>query len=443
MKEQHNIPNWNKDGVWKKVEERLYQKKKKRRFLWWWIFGGTATVLLVGSIFLYTYRIDEDYYESKKSAVSTDVIAHTPSDFVSEVIEQEKKEAVVSSKIKEEHTAPNIVAPSQQRSQLVIKHKQNYTTTYSPDIVFEKSIPVKRDDIQTPKTSSSGKITNEALNTEADEVRILIDHMLTTNLPLSSLDSVKLDPQPEYIMRSIDVLTLERTKVLLWVETGIDFGNRFFMNPNDKSNERASTEQFRLRQTNAFGLQWFFHSSAFVKTGLAYQTIYERYENETTSTSIEDIPVDNAIVYNLPNGIQYQEPGTLSTTTTKNRLIAHNNFLHRLSIPIELGFAYKFGDWSLEPTLGFRVQFFQQFDGVITFNNEHLFDLDRINETYYANDFGIGVIGSLQLKYHLGSRSKFGMRINYEQDDVFDLNTTNSFAKYETIGLHLGYYHAF
>ena len=70
MKLEKNIPAWDKDGVWDKVEERLIQKKKRRVFYWW--FFGAASII-IGATLIYCFNSLVEPSLSLENLVSSSV----------------------------------------------------------------------------------------------------------------------------------------------------------------------------------------------------------------------------------------------------------------------------------------------------------------------------------------------------------------------------------
>lgn len=127
---------------------------------------------------------------------------------------------------------------------------------------------------------------------------------------------------------------------------------------------------------------------------------------------------------------------------TNTRHVTHNNFNHRLSVPVEIAFTFKRDNWSLEPSSGFRFQYAQQFNGRLLREGNYEIVLKEINDTYYSNNVSMGLITSLNLKYNISQKGAIGLKFKYEMDDFLNLNKTKFSYKYETFGFLLGYYQA-
>ena len=229
----------------------------------------------------------------------------------------------------------------------------------------------------------------------------------------------------------------------LWIETGLNFGKRKALGNSEIRKERETSEQFRFMQTTAIGYQQMISKRFSIKLGLAYQTIFDKLDKKYTNIEEREIFSEEGIIYSLSNGSKYAEQGLAIEKTTTTRHIIHNNFTQRLSVPFEFIYAIQLNRWSIEPSLGFRFQFFENFNGIISQNGSLLYNLQEINALYYTNDLSIGINTSLYLKYTISRKGAIGLKLNYEKDDFLNLNKENFNLKLETFGLHLGYHHFF
>ncbi len=441
MKYKQNIPKWNKDEVWNNIENRLHQKKK-RRLLFWWLSGAAGSVLLIG--FLMWWNTSADLYASlNKNSISKleqkTNSQKTPNIFPVESpielqrnseqdIEVDHSQTKSSTKKEQQIKSANLksnpaVMPTEELMTEITNLKRGENTT-----VF--SIP---QDTAFEKTE-----TNTAVNKRFG---------LLESLPILAKDwspiifnrSESLKDQTT----SYALVQKKKASTSWWIESGISIGNKPSTKFIGETLRGFNCEQFRFMQTNGIGLQRTLNSKWSLKLGLAYQTIYEKYECLSSSTELEEVFSEEGTVYHLAEETTYYEPGVAILSTSSTRFIIHNNFIHRLSVPLELAYAFKKSRWSLEPSLGFRFQFSQHFDGVINYKRAHFFDQEIINDTYYSQDLSIGLISSLNIKCAISLKGSLGLGLTYERDDIFNLFEGDSFVEYQTIGLRLGYYHSF
>ena len=442
MKSEQNIPDWDKDGVWGKVEDKL-RKKKKRRFLYWSFIGTTSTVLLIG--FLLTINnMDRTNTSLSKNPIAKSKQKTSPEEIQNNVVLDLPITLDENSKQK---TQPNITEIKLSAGHEQLLSKNNIASTRSTIQAEKRSASTRK--LKNKRHPSINSV-RQNVSVEKKETKSVVNKK---NEALTPLPILLVDLSPINFKRSDTELTNDlnfslpqnikkRVSTFLWLESGLSLGKKSFVNLNRGTRHRDVTEQFRFMHTNAIGIQRFLNKNWSLKVGLAYQTIYEKYEHDPAFIKEEQVFSDKAIAYELPNGLTYFEPGLTTQRTMATRSIINNNFIHRLSIPVEFAYRLKNTSWSLEPSLGFRFQYLQWFDGIITAEENHFFDLRKINETYYSNDISMGLITSLNLKYNISQKVSLGLRLNYERDDFLNLIKDDFSSRYETIGLQLGYYHS-
>lgn len=442
MKLEQHIPHWNKDGVWKNVAEKL-QQKKKRRFLFWCLMGTASAVLFIGFLiganhveFINTSWNKNRMPKSEQKIKSVDIQNNIPSESPIALDNHSKLKAEPnlppikrSAKIERRLSTNNLKSTSAkiQEQELVspatnLKSKRN-----TPLVVIPPNTLVEKIDVE--------PVVHKKFNALAALPIPPID-LLAINL--NQRDSVS---TKKFNLPLVQSNNKKKSSTVWWLENGLSIGKKSFTSLNERTINRNTTEEFRFIQTNAIGIQKFLNENWSLNIGFAYQIIYEKYEYAPSFIEEEQIFSEEATTYDLSNGMTYFEPGLATLRTTKTRHIIHNNFIHRLSLPVELAYNFKIKDWSLEPSLGFRFQYFQQFKGVIAQDGDHFFDHKAINETYYSNNISMGFITSLNLKYSICQRGSLGMRFTYERDDFLNLIKNDVFSRYETMGLQLGYYH--
>lgn len=442
MKKGEDPAKWNKDKVWNKIEDELHQKKK-RRFLYWKLLGGISTIIIVACLLKLKY--DKVHQDEPLNEIKHQVMKNT---YPIETSEETSLEKVIVSKkgSKIAYTEKAIEIQNLSiDSQNSIQNLSNSKSLKRDDFLLDPvSIGVNSVDI---KKNEQDKITLETklLQNVTEEINLsnlpslplgllTADFNSEENISLESLNSMSADDKTTFSSSSF-----------WWIENGLNFGERREVNLIHDFQPRNTTEEFRFMHTTAFGIQKFLSKAWSLKLALAYQTIYEKYENAPSFEVEEEKFSEEATVYNLSNGITYYEAGFSTHKFTRTRAIIHNNFIHRLSIPMEGVFSFSIYPFSIDPSFGIRLQYFQRFNGIIAQNEDpgHLFDTEEINEIYYPNNFGLGFLAALNFKLEISESASLGLKLNYEKDDFLNLVKTSYSSKYETMGLQLGYYHSF
>ncbi len=461
MKRQHKLPEWNRDQVWQKVETRLH-KKRKRRLLFWWFLGNASILFLIGFLFWTNFR-------------STD--NPTFSDTITSVEKRtsEDKELSEARMLNQASTTNTIINKKPQEGSNTAQQSKNKKGKHL--LTQAKKYPLQVDPLI--KEAFDFSVTNEIIHTSIrnqqeelvlyTQARALFSSLpipYSSLQPISYIESTVLAESKRKKKAKVKSSKKRRSKKRkskksyaqkkkqqheeekhwgsnIWLETGLNFGKRTDYFEGIPTAERLVSEKFRFIQTNAIGIKKIYENNLSLKLGMAYQVIYEKYSYNSSTTTIGKINSEEGTVYNLANGQQYFGSGLLTQERTFTRSIIHNNLLHRLSFPIEAGYYFKYKKVELCPFIGIRTRIFQQFDGIVKINDNHFFDKGKINETYYPNNFDLGLLTSLHLSYPLNEKTRLWLKLNYEQDDLLRLNEAFNRSTYKTVGVHLGYFHRF
>ena len=442
MKTENNIPNWNKDGVWKNVEDQLHQKKK-RRFLYWWFAGAASTISMVA------FMLWLNNVETKNNPLNnnpTEIIeTKTIPQETKITIEENNVVAIGNNSVQNPELKTSKTKSTQTKSNIsTIKNVNTYSSNFQPkEIVSATSTLDDNSNSFTKKVSK--KEPNKNTKSTAPINQPIIKTSSISLLPVIDLETFNLENNdPTFAINLNDEQfekeDINKTARLWWVETGIGFGK-------DCTSLREDTDftprQFRFIHTSAIGVQKYLNQNWYIKLGLAYQTVYEKYDFTTKIVKEDEIYSEDGVVYDLPNGITYTEPGLATLRTTSSRHIIHNNFIHRLSVPIEIAYSLRKNSWSIEPSIGFRFQYFEKFNGVFPPSGDLYLDNKEINERYFSNDLNSSLMASMYFKYNVSEKGKLGIKFTYEKDSFLNIFKNDLSACYETVGVHLGYYRSF
>ena len=459
MSSDQNIPQWNKDKVWENVAAELQQKKKRRLLIWW--FSGLGFLFVLVAIIVTTN-------DTVQTESSSQVLINKENDLQAAAAASAK---VIASKVNKK-TEENLEGlPSKKKTTQV---EANQAQDIDPKA---KSIETKKlKNSQLKKSLSSGKKKEsndyQLTSTKSDKPVKYSAESQTQIVDFIKLESDTIANHPQNFQASLALLTpnsiniqYERQYIALarrlnyinpqnslsqnnskmwWIETGLSFGNR--LNPEISEDEvirNNASEEFRFMHITTVGVQKYLNRNWSIKAGLSYQTVYEKYDYKATQIDQGEVFHETGIIYELPDGTNYFEAGYAIQETEKTRHIIKNNFTHRLSMPLELIYGFRKNNWSIDPSFGLRFQYLEQFDGVINDGNAHVMDQELINTRYYSNDFKIGLITSLNLKYQVTPVSSLGLGLVYEKDQFLQLPKDIVSPTYETFGIRVGYYRSF
>lgn len=461
------LPEWNRDEVWTKIETRLARKKRRRRaFLLW--FGASIFVCGLGFYFLKMQatpnqsEAKELLFAEKEKSSSNETI---------QLPERKKENTKLTESADNQQVTNDSVSFSEKKSVTVLSKKEKGNTQKSinnlaafaekSEYQANESYSKLNSDFTKKINSQSEEKTATLRNIEPIKKRDLspllekIKTEKTKNL-INPFDKspllfslLKIENQPEKFQNQ-NVFSIEKqesisqSKTLFFVETSISSGDVKYSGSTELTDVRSETETFRFSSGTTVGLERRFKKNWFIKTGLTFQTFFEKYENTSDSLASGFVQNDTAFIYDLGNGNFFAEAGTREVTQASRRAIIKNNFIYRLSVPISVGYIFKIKKTQINTDLGFRIRAFQKFSGIVSdANRQHLFNKKTINETLYANQFDLGLIAGISIRQPINERNFLGLGLRYEREDIFDVSTADNRSNYQFFGANLGWYRKF
>ena len=455
MKKNNQVPDWNREKSWDKIEQRL--EKKKRRFIpFWWIFGGSAVVALIVGIFIFGLRdnesVDQLISESGKQEINVGNINQEIS-IDDKTIEQKNEIALNDPEDAKDRslseTTNRSLSETTNRSLSETTNRSlseaEGNSTKNRSLLLFPSAPLREHHTEHQSTSLGERHSDSAIRSVQSKLE---------SIPFLDFEKAELyykneaSKLPNQLLVEAPVFNKKnqsKSNQWLWfIESGFDIGNVNHIGENDYANRKSTTEIFRFTSTSTLGFEKELSKNWYLKSGITFQTIFKKYDANAISTDVEDVFRDSAFVYILNDGQAYYEPGLVSETVTYNRQIVKNNFLYRLSLPISFGRKFNFGKIQLAADLGIKPQFYQHFYGIVSDeDNLHVFDNQTINSTYYKNDFDLGLLANLSARYALTASSQIGLGLRYEKEDFLNLRKEAFMSRYEMIGGYFGVYQRF
>ena len=462
MKNTNQVPDWNRDKSWDKIERRL--EKKKRRFIpFWWLFGGSVMVALLVGIFIFGLGNSEFVNQEIRESITP--LIRQNADQSDGLQPDSKVETTNKLLVQKEMIESDSSNNENSKHNKIIEHRIEDNSEVSRVIEEisgsreatlaekERAFLVKDDLIVNLENQSNFSIIDSSdfsnqLNSEVKLVRSKLE-----SIPFLSFEEAELFYEnkklelPNQLLIQVPNFKKEAKPEANWlwsIESGFDFGTVNHTGENDYSNRKNTTEDFRFVSTTTFGLEKEFPKKWYLRSGVTFQTIFEKYDATAISTDAQDVFRDSAFVYYLNDNQAYYEPGIVTETTTYNRQIIKNNFLYRWSIPITFGKKFTFGKIQLTADLGLKPQFYQYFSGIVTDEDYlHVFDKDLINSTYYKNDFDLGLTANISARYSISSLMQIGFGFRFEKEDFLELRKDTFVSRYEMVGGYFGIYRRF
>ena len=452
MKKKNQVPDWNRDKSWDKIEQRL-DEKKKRPVLWWWMSGLMIFGLVIGLVLLNQNKkvdlvdqlISESESELEEQLISESIDSSTEHTLIENELSDFKEKKIETNSDKFKNKNSNTESISQE--QLIIIPRQNVENRNNGLSLADQqkrmvalagvSIPINTGLL--PKNSMIEK-----------KLEFFEKHITDTIQKLSSrksdldIEKTLLFPQTLQIEISKSEPKISKSDLTWFAESGLSTGNRSFHGDTDYINRRGGTETYRFTNTSNVGIEKNLSEIFYWRVGINFQTFFEQYDAAASSTEIENVFKDSVTFYILNDGQRYYEPGIVESTTTYTRQLVRNNFLYRLSLPIEFGVKFNYKKSTIAISTGIKPTIYQYFSGTVLDENDlHLFDNQVINERYYSNDFDLGLISNISVRYPISNTTQIGLGLRGEIDDALKIRTDEPRSRYLMGGGYLGVYRKF
>lgn len=444
-KNSEQLPEWNRDEVWTKIEDRLQRKKRRRGFAFWWFGLG---LILIGAGFYFT-KTNESKTEISQKEMQ---FAQIPNE--NDIDKTEWKD-LNEFEIKKAQLTDNQIPKNQKSTLGTISKKGDFSEkTDFLSSTFGNNKPnfnTKKDNIPKRILEQKGPhYEEEILDTQSSETSeknqnpVAVFDKLKTEILFLDIEPSNLElpvPQSRLIKKTGET---DLSKNILFVEFGSGFGTVKYLDQPVLKPIRQQTETFRFSTNTTVGIERHFEKNWFLKTGITFQTFFEKYDHVADSLDTQLVQNDTATIYDLGNGNLFIEPGIRTITTKKKRAIVHNNFIYRWSLPISAGYVFKIKKARIAADLGIRIRGFQKFSGITTgANGQHLFSNEINTELLYSNQLDIGLMAGLSARYPISKNTSLGFRAGFEQEDFLNITKDKRHSRYQIFNANLGCYRQF
>lgn len=303
-------------------------------------------------------------------------------------------------------------------------NESQITKTASPNIDLNNDLPAS--DIEntalTLTDSTTEKVIDkivvdsntqlkEAENSDLEEQTALAKEELSQTLEEEKVDSVLLETPTEKTASLDEQNDKEKSK---WrVSNGIAFtygkAYRSLSSHNSssfdylKTRENSETSLDAIRGSLDFMLQ---HNSGFyVKTGLQYEQITERFDAYIERDSVKTAPNQILALTYAMNGSSSTTTGNGEITTTHWLQKTKFNRYHSIDVPFLLGYNRQKSDkkmgWFVEGGASVNISFAAK--GEIFDSNNELLILDE-NTDLFKSQTGISLLGAVGLTYQISDK---------------------------------------
>ena len=198
-------------------------------------------------------------------------------------------------------------------------------------------------------------------------------------------------------------------------------------------NLRNSIESLDYLYNLRAGVQYC-RNRTFVNIGLSVNMLQQSLQHRATGIiSSAIVPVD---ITNITQ--EEKEQGARDVVLGEYEYINQTNRLYQFGVPISFGYNIAIGKVVVQPSLGFVVNFSQQFYGQLPGRSLEVFiDREASNEEYYKNDLGVNFTASLDIGFSLKSHTSLFSSIQYNNQGVIGILDNNNFT-YSSLGIGIG-----
>lgn len=247
-------------------------------------------------------------------------------------------------------------------------------------------------------------------------------------------------PLPASMARQIECYDYSGKKgsFSLYALSGLDYNIRSLTSAAENStylDERKSTESLLIGWHSGLGLKYTFDNGLYIKGGLEYGQIRERFNYRRVTETTEILPGQIIQIDIQPNGDTTFVYGNAPVTTIEMKNWRVGNTYKVLDITSLIGYEMERGSLVYSAELGAAYNMHFGFNGLI---------LDPADEPFTADGFfkdkiNWSVLAALNVGYRMNSRATIFGGLNYR--GILDNINTNSNPidqKYNRIGLHAG-----
>ncbi len=433
------LPEWNDNMVWDKIEDELHPKRDRKSLLWFFIGSFICLTVLGAILFSKSDKTtDAKQLSSNNNAIVDRAQAALENMSENQLVNQALTKTV-SQELKTQATTPSEqvqvqdapVASTLSKKPLSIKPQQsittNSTTTKSATTILPQKNETNRNN-DLPNALNVNKISTAPRLVPEETVRNLmtfLDPLASKTLSLSSLqksdDTANLILEYDMNLATAIQPVVEPIGSLYQVQfrSGLYYTFRVLSESGagawleQKNEVDTPLESFDL----SLSLRRELSKNFSITAGIGYNQTVELLTSRDTSITTRLITKDTAVIITHNLGDQYLA-GELTEKTTQTSTSKTPNRLRAVTLPINLNYSMQKGNWGLELSGGADINLSSWFEGkildydqtVILFTSE---DQDYFNfSTVIANinlEAAISYATNERLSFTLGTKFKHGL----------------------------------
>lgn len=256
------------------------------------------------------------------------------------------------------------------------------------EAAIEEVAPPKSDVVETPITEPNIEAMSEEVPDEVEGEK-----------PEDKKPGVKPPPAPRRFS--------SRFAFGLGVRGGISSMITDFIPDTDTASVGESIRAFRedsetKLETLDFGLEVLLKSKKtgfYAATGVDYQRGARRLNFDDLQQSVDSIEGVTAIYVNPISGDSTKEYGMLAVTTTTMNVKEIFNYIHFVNIPVSVGYAFKYDNWSFGVEAGALFNIMTKYKGQLNTSPNEYYAIKDDPLKWFKKNVGPSFRGSLQIGY--------------------------------------------
>ena len=423
------------DEIWEAIADQVIDKKKNRGGLLFLL--GIGLLLSVATAFVFLDHEEDASISKKSSAINHFADIPNVDHKVKELKKDEPTETAPLSKSKklEQKLSQGIIDESKISSGLkkTFAEKQNRSIVQTdqekvtsnidlgnvkPQLSIKRNLNSQIQKVQTVVSDETG-ISLENLkefatkgNGAASIVQLSKLPVLESLLTIKSKDPLYDIPGNTLSHEKIDLKHIAPFSFSLGLEAGMSYSYKTYESNEDQKDylnflKAIETPLEGFGFGIAFGLH---HSSNFyIKSGLNYDRINQRI-NIDENIVYQGI-TDGAIIelYTDKEGVEIPIIGTASNTTTAAYSLRHFNSHEFFSVPLKMGYEFRFKRISLAPEFGMTFLIHHEAKGIAFRHNDINAKFSLSDGDWYKKSNVFSFSSGLNLSFQVAERWRLGI----------------------------------
>jgi hypothetical protein len=416
------VPEWNKTGTWDRIEQTLPPRRSK-----FFYFASKSTLALFITLIVFS-----SLYHNMLVVNGLYSIRGTKENLINESEQAINLQTTqeVSAMRQSELQPSSSVNPRFEQPALLIKNDGVILTTQAA-----------LDLLNIPKVSLSNSVGPNAIEVATVAEQRTLTPMNPLPIPLQS--KIESDNTASPSLKKLKwasgrppiEVALVVNQGVAWNQRqlqaiGIEGGNFVQYKRDTEKVLETSHSSAMLQLTNR--RQWQ------LSTGITYQRTAHWFNFESVNVQQQQVPSDSASFFNF-NGNQVFLPGQVTQTVTTITDIRSPSSLHRLFIPIQVGYEYRHRRSAMSIQTGILLNIWNRYSGFSLDPEGVLMDKnsDRLADLYRAK--GVHALSlALSYKYQISPKWSIATGV-FTQHDLSSLMrpATQVDLRYRQLGVNL------